>query len=713
MDTWSSLDSAITQIHEQNASQLSFEELYRKAYNMVLYKHGGILYQKLNEKVSGYLQGIAAELATTANTELLKDIITRWGTHKLSMGMIRDILMYMDRTYVPKEKLQPVYERGLALWLEHVLHDKAIKDTVLDEMLGCIRRERQNEDVNREVLRKFTQMYCEISKQAYINDFERLLLAATRLYYKASSSEFISTNSVSDYIATAEGWLENESKRADSYLDLSTKPKLLNALYDEVIVQHLQSMLDNEQSGVVPMMRDEKWQDLGRLYSMLLLIKEQGVVEKLADKVHQYIDKAGMDFVVDPSKVGDAVVYIEGLIQMKIKFTELVDKQFQKDKLMVKMLNSAFEHFVNENPRSAEYLSLYMDEKMRKGLAGMMDDEVEAVLSRALGFFRYLQEKDLFERYYKSHLARRLLGGKTEDDEHESAFLRKLKQECGVQFTSKLEGMFQDTRATHDMINEFKEHVSHAAETQRKMCGIDLCVNVLTTGYWPTQNAEALPLPPTVQSACEVFKDFYLKKHNTRRLEFQTHMGHVDLRLHMPKKRYNLNVPVNMMVILMLFNTVDKLGYQEIANATKIPRNDLDRALLSLSLGKLKILTKSPKDKQINPGKDVFGFNESFAAPHTKLKIQASKSSAGERDTVPTRNAIMEDRKHEIDAAIVRIMKARKELPHNQLTSEAIIALTSRFKADPRDIKKRIENLIEREFLERIPGNNKVYKYCP
>ena len=45
-----------------------------------------------------------------------------------------------DRTYVPKEKLQPVYERGLALWLEHVLHDKSIKDTVLDEVLGCIRR---------------------------------------------------------------------------------------------------------------------------------------------------------------------------------------------------------------------------------------------------------------------------------------------------------------------------------------------------------------------------------------------------------------------------------------------------------------------------------------------------------------------------------------------------------------------------------------------
>ena len=88
-------------------------------------------------------------------------------------------------------------------------------------LFSALVRERQSEDVNREVLRKFTQMYCEISKlvlgvrrlyllssllvcQAYVSDFEKPMLAASRLYYKASSSEFISTNSVSDYVATAE-----------------------------------------------------------------------------------------------------------------------------------------------------------------------------------------------------------------------------------------------------------------------------------------------------------------------------------------------------------------------------------------------------------------------------------------------------------------------------------------------------------------------------
>ena len=56
------------------------------------------------------------------------------------MSITESIVALQDRTYVPKEKLQPVYEKGLALWLEHVLHDPAIKDHALEELLSCISR---------------------------------------------------------------------------------------------------------------------------------------------------------------------------------------------------------------------------------------------------------------------------------------------------------------------------------------------------------------------------------------------------------------------------------------------------------------------------------------------------------------------------------------------------------------------------------------------
>lgn len=69
-----------------------------------------------------------------------------------------------------------------------------------------------------------------------------------------------------------------------------------------------------------------------------------------------------------------------------------------------------------------------------------------------------------------------------------------------------------------------------------------------------------------------------------------------------------------------------------------------------------------------------------------------------------------EDRTVSIEAAIVRIMKIRKQLGHQQLISEVLTQLAF-FRPNPKVIKKRIEALIEREYLERDPTNPTIFKY--
>ena len=72
---------------------------------------------------------------------------------------------------------------------------------------------------------------------------------------------------------------------------------------------------------------------------------------------------------------------------------------------------------------------------------------------------------------------------------------------------------------------------------------------------------------------------------------------------------------------------------------------------------------------------------------------------------------VEEDRKPQIEAAIVRIMKSRRILDHNSIVTEVTHQLAPRFIPNPAVIKKRIESLLEREFLERDASDRKLYRY--
>lgn len=76
--------------------------------------------------------------------------------------------------------------------------------------------------------------------------------------------------------------------------------------------------------------------------------------------------------------------------------------------------------------------------------------------------FRYVTEKDVFERYYKGHLAKRLLLGRSVSDDAERGMLAKLKVECGYQFTQKLEGMFHDMKLSTDAMRSYREHLERS-----------------------------------------------------------------------------------------------------------------------------------------------------------------------------------------------------------------------------------------------------------
>ncbi|CAN0141811.1 unnamed protein product [Ectocarpus sp. 13 AM-2016] len=142
----------------------------------------------------------------------------------------------------------------------------------------------------------------------------------------------------------------------------------------------------------------------------------------------------------------------------------------------------------------------------------------------------------------------------------------------------------------------------------------------------------------------------------------------------------------------------------EVSQRLHLPDDTVKRILHSLSCGKYKVLKREGQGGSIK-ATDKFAFNASFNCPLRKLRIPMASL---EESHNPKR--VEEDRGIAIEAAIVRIMKARKTIGHPQLVAEVLSQL-SFFRPNPKVIKARIHGLIEREYLERDASQANHYNY--
>ncbi|MCO5592501.1 hypothetical protein L7F22_046504 [Adiantum nelumboides] len=532
-------------------------------------------------------------------------------------------------------------------------------------------------------MRNITKMLMDLGSDVYQEDFEKLFLEAASGFYKLESQEFIECCHCGDYLKKAERRLNEEIERVSHYLDAKSKLKITAVLEKEMIASHMNRLVDMENSGLVSMLIDDRYEDLGRMYSLFRRVS--GGLGLVRDVMTTHLRDTGRQLVTDPEKLKDPVEFVQRLLDEKDKYDTVITTAFLNDKTFQNALNPSFEYFINLNPRSPEFISLFVDDKLRKGLKGVSEEDVESILDKVMMLFRYLQEKDVFEKYYKQHLAKRLLSGKSVSDDAERSLIVKLKTECGYQFTSKLEGMFTDMKTSKDTMQGFNAVVSNTDSSDSPT----LSVQVLTTGYWPTQSGSGCNLPAEILTLCDKFKTYYLSTHTGRRLTWQTNMGTADLKATFGKgQKHELNVSTYNMCILMFFNNVDSMTYKEIEQATVIPALDLKRSLQSLACVKGKnVLRKEPMSKDISED-DVFVFNDKFSSKFYKVKIG---TVAAQKETEPekqeTRQKVEEDRKPQIEAAIVRIMKSRRVLDHNNIVTEVTKQLQSRFLPNPAVIR--------------------------
>jgi cullin 3 len=757
---WDILRSALREIHEKNASKLSFEQLYRASYKIVLKKQGDKLYDRvkeyeeqwfgsqvmpairklitnnlINTTVGGGVAGTTANERRITGEEFLKGLKASWEDHNTVMNMTTDVLMYMDRVYCADNRKPSIFTTAMGLFRDHILRSRLVSadselttfDILNSVILDQIYMERGGDVINRHLIRSCVYMLEGLyetdeeneHEKLYLTVFEIEFLKASRIFYQNESANLLREADASTWLRQTKRRFAEEEARCQTTISLLTAPKIARVLEDTMIREHLQDFLAMEGSGIKAMIENDRYADLTLLYQHISRVdpsKEplknalQTRVVDLGSEINKTILNTDFSAAPEPQpeegeaaaegnekpkatklsaaarQTAAAIKWVDLVLQLKDKFDNMWKKCFDEDLILQTALTKSFSDFINLFPRCSEYVSLFIDDNLKRGIKGKTETEIDEVLDKATMLLRYIQDKDMFERYYKKHLARRLLHDKSESADVEKQMISRMKLEIGNSFTNKLEGMFKDMAMSDDLTAAYRNHISNLGDIDLKQ--IDLGARILTSNYWPMEsmgggatigedgNRQTCTWPSEIQALQDSFKAFYLRERNGRMLTWLGFLGSADIRCIFPKipgkegvlgreRRHEINVPTYGMVVLLLFNDLadgEYLSFEEIQQRTNIPQQNLIHILHTLAvLPKCRVLRKHPANKDPPKPGDKFCFNESFTSKSVKIKAPVISGSVnkveGEEERKDTEDRNDEHRGNVIDTVIVRIMK--------------------------------------------------------
>ncbi|KAF8854845.1 Cullin-domain-containing protein [Acephala macrosclerotiorum] len=731
--TWDELDGSLTLIFKRRPLRLPLEVLCRGVEAICRKGDAEKLSNHLRDRSKAYLEKellpkIERE-AGSANVEGLAIVQKYWTEWSKQTTLIRSIFSYLDRSYLLNEKDSLQLEDMGIQQFRHVVFSKSkekdgrkLGGKVIAGMCDLVRYDREREEglFNAALLKDSVVMLHIFG--IYKKSFEGEFLRQSKTHFERFIEDRSSSN-MKDYISACDNLLYKEALRCDTYnLNTSTKRSLLENAH-EILIEGNQDLLLDAQ-GLADLLGASLMGSLKALYKLLSL---SAIQDKLKKPFELYIKETGSAIVRDP-KVDEMVVR---LLELKRSLDLVIRDAFEQDESFTWSLREAFGNFINDskntkawgtgNSKVGEMIAKYMDTLLRGGLkavppslasdakdrdaaekqgqasTGDEDAELDRQLELSLELFRFIEGKDVFEAFYKKDLARRILMARSASQDAERTMLAKLKTECGFSFTHNLEQMFKDQELAREEMAAYKETLENSK------AGIDLSVNVLSAASWPPYVDVTVKLPTEISRVIERFGTYYTSKHTGRRLTWKHALAHSVVKARFNKGYKELLVSAFQAIVLVLFNDADPkagLSYKFIQAATGLVDAELQRTLQSLACAKFRVLAKNPKSRDVGPD-DNFTINLAFWDPKYRVKINQIQLKETKEENKETHERVQQDRQYETQAAIVRIMKSRKTMTHANLVSEVIEQTKSRGAVELSEIKKNIEKLLEKDYIER------------
>lgn len=237
---------------------------------------------------------------------------------------------------------------------------------------------------------------------------------------------------------------------------------------------------------------------------------------------------------------------------------------------------------------------------------------------------------------------------------------------------------------------------------------------MLRVGTWPVNpaNESDFTAPAQVVHLKQRYEEFYRQRFSGRQLRWCHSMGRMDVNLlYLRRGKIELCGSDYQVGVLLAFAAVNQLTLAMLKGMTNLRDDELQRTVASLvSTGLLKTQNSVDSSGRYDQ-QAVFQLNLEYTTNCRRIKILASAPSESQKESQSVDAAVDSERKMFTEAAIVRIMKARKRITHVQLIEETIGQARDRFVPSVPLVKQCIEHLIEREYIKRSTESRDCYVY--
>ncbi|KAF8382850.1 cul-4 [Pristionchus pacificus] len=715
---WKSLEDAVSAIHTHQSIQHSLEELYKMVTNVCTNEKASEMYDKLlalsKQHLTNDLNDKLIAVKDVSPVDFLRMVNQLWNNYCAQTLMIRNVFLYLDRTFIlNRPEIMSIWDGSLNIFCEVIVNNPYVRERLVKDLISQIADERNGIQMDRPLIRSLLRMLSNL--HIYEQVFEGAFIDSSRELYQTEGINLSRDLEITAYLNHVKRRLDEEFDRIQVYLDVGTKKPLISVVEETLITSHMKAFVSK---GLDSLIDGDRLEDLTLLFKILDRVGIDGLT-LLKTHFTDYIKKHGKAIVMDTNREKEMV---PDLIKFKNKLDRIVSTCFGNNDKMIQSLKDSFDYCVNARQnKPAELIAKYIDMKLRSGNKEASDEELDQIMDKLITLFRFIHGKDVFEAFYKKDLAKRLLHSKSASVDAEKAMLCKLKQECGAGFTQRLEGMFKDMEMSKDLGIAFKKHTeAEAKERDEQLCSnAEFNISILTMGQWPNyEYAEATKycsatLPKDLCLYLNAYQNFYVNKHNGRKLQWQHSLGHCLVKGTFGRGvTKELQVSLFQTMILLLFNDPAKKSWtlEEIEAETRIDKKELNRSLVSMACGRkdYRVLSKFPKGRDVEKG-DRFEVNDQLSVNLYRIKINQVQLKETEEEHAQTEEQVNQDRVYAVDAAVVRVMKTRKMLSHSDLIQELFKQL--RFPVNATDLKTRIASLMEREFITRDANDPNTYHY--